>query len=806
MLISYNWLKDFIKLPKNIGIEDLSKELTLKTVEVEAFKSLANNFDNIIVAEVLQVSKHEKADRLNIVKVNTGQEELDIVCGANNVEAGQKVALALPKAILANGLEIKEVEIRGFKSKGMICAPDELGLGADHDGILVLDKKAKVGQAFAKYLSLEDYVLEIDNKSLSNRGDLWGHYGIARELSAIFNAKLLAYDKLIKEFKPSIKDKINIKVDEKDLCPRYSSLIIDNIKVEASPDWLKNRLLAVGLKPINNIVDVTNYIMLELGQPMHAFDAEEIFDIKVVLAKDEEEVELLDGEIKELSSKDLVIKSKDNIIAVAGVMGAKKSSISADTKKIVLESANFQAVSVRQTANRLNKRTDSSIRFEKTLDPNLTIVALKRAASLIKKIYPSANISSEIVDVNNYKDLNINISFSLDELSNFLGVNIKEEEVKNILVNLGFELEIKEENTFYIKVPSWRGVKDVKIKEDVFEEIIRIYGYDSIKVQSPLINLQNITASEELSLAKKIKDYLSSIPEMYEVYNYAFVGEKQLAKMNIDFNSHLKLLNPLSENHNILRQSLLPNIILNVLNNQFNYNNFALFEIGRVFLPIAGNFDKNNDLEKLPCQNKNLAIALAGLENSLVLSLKGYLEALLKKLSKREIKVDYRISENVPNYLQAETYVHIFVNDFDLGFISALDKQVSRNLNLKLNTAVLEINLNQLLKFLSQIEDKKYLKNIKYPKLERDLAFVVNKKIMYNELYKDIVEFNNLITKVELFDVYIGDKLGNDLKSMAFHLEYQSSDKTLTNAEVDKIQVDLIQFMLDKHQARLRDF
>ncbi len=806
MLISYNWLNDFIKLPKNVEIEDLAKNLTLKTVEVESFNSLANSFNNIIVAEVLAVSKHEKADRLNIVKVNTGQEEMEIVCGANNIEIKQKVALALPGAVLANGLEIKEAEIRGFKSKGMICAPDELGLGADHDGILVLEKKAKVGQDLAKHLGLDDYVLEIDNKSLSNRGDLWGHYGIAREISAIFSVKLKPYNQFISKIKTSIKDKINVIVEEKDLCPRYSSLVIDNIKIEDSPEWLKSRLLAVGIKPINNIVDVTNYVMLEIGQAMHAFDADKINDIKVALAKENESVELLDGEVRELTSKDLVIKSQDKIIAVAGIMGAKQSSISLDTKKIVLEAANFEAVSVRQTANRLNIRTESSIRFEKTIDPNLTTLALKRAASLIKKICLSANISSEVVDIINFNDTNKNISFFLKELHDALGLEIEREELVNILTNLGFQVEINKEELFNILVPSWRAVKDIKIKEDIFEEVIRIHGYENIKAQAPIVALQSLKTSEDLILIKKIKNYLASIPKMHEVYNYAFVGEKQLSKMNIDYNSHLQLFNPLSENHNLLRQSLLPNIIQNVLNNQASYKEFAVFEIGRVFLPISGHFDKKNNLEKLPCQNRNLAIVLVNNEKDPSLILKGYFEALLNKLLLKEINIDYQIAEDAPNYLSQDNFVQLSINDLDLGFLGTLDTEARNNLNLKVKIAVLEVNINQLIELINKVEEKKYQKSIKFPKLERDLAFVVNRKIMYNELYKDIVAFSDLISKVEFFDVYMGDKLGKDLKSLAFHLEYQSSQRTLTNTEVDKVQDDLVKFMLDKHQARLRDF
>lgn len=802
MLISYNWLKEFIKLPSSIKIDQLARELSLKTVEVERFISLADNFNNIIVAEVLSVSKHEKADRLNIVELKTGKEKLKVVCGASNVASGQKVALALPGAILANGLEIKEVEIRGFLSKGMICAADELGLGDEHDGILVLDSKAKIGQSLAQHLDLDDHVLEIDNKSLSNRGDLWGHYGIARELSAIFSLELKPYDKFLEKVKTSTDEAIEVEVKEKDLCQRYCSLVIDNIKVEESPKWLKNRLLAAGLRPINNIVDISNYVMLELGQAMHAFDANKISNIRVELAKKGQQVELLDGDIKELNESDLLIKSEDKIIALAGIMGAKNSSISNDTKKIVLESANFDAVCIRNTASRLNKRTDSSVRFEKTIDPNLSILAIKRAAALIKKVLPGAKVSSVIVDINHSEVKNIKLSFSLKEIKSFLGINIKDFEVKKILLHLGFELEINDKKEFVVQVPSWRAVKDVSIKEDIFEEIIRIYGYDKVKAQAPLIEINRVENSLDLTWIKKIKNYLSSVSNMHEVYNYAFVGEKNLSKMNIDYNSHLKLLNPLSLNHNLLRQSLVPNIINNVINNQFNYNSFGLFEIGRVFLPVSGHYDKNNSIDKLPCQNKHLAVLVSDNERCPLLLLKGYLEALLKKVINHQLTIEYRVSEDYPSYLQAESHVNIFIENINLGYIGI----ISSDLNLKIKTAVSEIYINQVLELYNQFLDSKYQKASKYPALERDLAFVLDKKIMYNVIYNDILSFSNLINKVELFDVYTGDKLGSDLKSLAFHLEYQSTERTLTSAEVDKIQEELIEFMSQKHQAKLRDF
>ena len=407
MYISLNWLKDFVKIPTKIKPEEIAAGLTSHTVEVEGLVKQEEQYKQVVVGQVLEVNKHPNADRLRVTLVDVKKKKLTIVCGAPNVAVGQFVPVALVGANLPNGLEIKESEIRGVKSEGMICAEDELGLGKNHEGIIVLKENAKLGQLFADYLKANDIILEVDNKSLSNRPDLLSHYGLARELSAIFDSPLKPYEKFFNTkftFLSAKENKLEIKVEDKKLCPRYTAVQIDNIKVLESPAWLKERLIAVGQRPINNIVDLTNYVMWECGQPLHAFDAAQVRKIVVRRATKGEVIETLDEKERILIESDLLITDGKKPLALAGIMGGRNSEINLATASLVLESANFLATSIRQTAQRLGLRTEASLRFEKSLDPNLTPLAVKRFLALLKETCPDLKIASALVDLNHAPD------------------------------------------------------------------------------------------------------------------------------------------------------------------------------------------------------------------------------------------------------------------------------------------------------------------------------------------------------------------------------------------------------------------
>jgi len=809
MYISLNWLKDYLKIPAKIKPENIAEELTRHTVEVEGLVNLTDQFNHVVVGRVLEVGKHPNADRLRVTVVDVKDKKLNIVCGASNVAAGQLVPVARVGASLPNGLEIKESLIRGEKSEGMICAEDELGLGKNHEGIMVLKDKAKIGESFAKYLKADDIILEIDNKSLSNRPDLLNHYGIAREVSAIFNLPLKPYDKSFNrkyDFLGIKENKLEVKVAAPEACPRYLAVKVGQIEIKESPAWLKERLVAINQRPINNIVDLTNYVMFDCGQPMHAFDAAKIKKIAVRYADKGETIETLDEKERTLSPEDLVITDGREAIALAGIMGGHNSEISPETTALLLESANFNAGIIRKTSQRLGLRTESSLRFEKSLDPSLPEIAIFRFLTLLKEVCPKMKIESALIDVN-HADLNqISVELDLEWLRNKIGQEIPREDVVNILEKLGFVLDGKSDGKLKAIVPSWRATKDIATKEDLAEEVLRLYGYDKIVSQMPVLEMALPEVNKERRLERQIKNILYLKNSLNEAYNYSFVGEEQLKKMNIDFFNHLKLANPLSGIHNLLRQSLVPGLASNIKTNQFKSDDFGFFEIGRVFFKAPGSLKRDKAGEEfLPYQEKRLGLVITG-EDDLFIRLKGVVDNLLKNILDQTVEAEFAVLDNIPGWADNNSSAKVSVLGQELGVIALLGNEAGENMNLKRGVALAELNFNKLAEMVFDRPAFRFAEPPKYPPVTRDLAFVVENKILYNDLRKEIMDFNPLIRSVELFDVYIGNKLEGGKKSLAFHLSYQADDRTLTAGEVDKIQTDLVADLSDKFKATLRNF
>ena len=809
MYISLNWLNDFLSLPAKITPLEIAQKLTSHTAEVEGFINQAQQFDKVVVGKVLEVQKHPNADRLRLAKVDIKSEELAIVCGAPNLAVGQLVAVALVGAVLPNGLEIKESEIRGEKSCGMICAEDELGIGKDHEGIMVLNSRAKIGESFASYLKADDIVFELDNKSLSNRPDLLSHYGIARELGVIFDLKLKPYEKLLNrkvKFLSAKESSLEVKVDNKEACPRYLAVKINNVVVKESPAWLKDRLIAVNQKPINNIVDLTNYVLLELGQPLHAFDADKVKKIVVRLAKEGERIETLDEKERILSAEDVVISDGTKPLAIAGIMGGKDSGVSAETTSIILESANFKAAVVRKTSQKLGLRTEASTRYEKALDPLLTEIALFRFINLLNKLLPEATIASELVDINNTKNEVKEIILDLNWLNKKIGQVIPRGQVISNLQKLGFTVTDDGTDVLTVLAPSWRATKDVSIKEDLVEEVLRLHGYDNIESRLPIETLTLPKINEERLLERKIKNILALKYNLSEVYNYSFVGEEQLKKLNIDFFKHLRLANPASDIQTMLRQSLVSNLTNNVKSNQAKLDEFGLFEIGSVFFNAPGNLKKEATGDSvIPYQEKHLGIVLAGDSRDLFVKLKGLLDSFFKNLINYEVETTFTELSEFPGWVNKDVAAKVIVLGRELGVVAILSQEATLNLNLKKQVCLAEINLKDLSDLVLNISTSKFQELAKYPAVSRDLAFVLNEKILYNEVKAEIIKFNSLLKRVELFDVYSGDKLEPEEKSLAFHLFFQAPDRTLTAEEVDIIIKDLMQHLELKFEARLRD-
>ncbi|MFH1175118.1 MAG: phenylalanine--tRNA ligase subunit beta, partial [bacterium] len=637
MKISLNWLKTIIDIPDEITPEKLAEDLTLKTVEVEGIERKGENLEGVVVGQIKSVKNHLDADNLKICQVDIGENGLkQVVCGGINLFENMFVAVAkLGARVKWHGqgdlVEIKKTKIRGIDSEGMICAASEIGLedlfsAESEKEIIDLEKTSftppllseeglgevclseddkkdanrfrnlEAGNSLADFLGLNDVIIDIDNKSLTNRPDLWGHIGIAREVAAIFGLKTK-----IAGLPRSIffqlanntprNDKIEIKVESSKLCPRYMAVAMSGIKIEPSPMWMQERLLAIGMRPINNIVDITNFVMLETGQPMHAFNQSSIINEQLSIrnAREGEKIITLDGVERELDENMLVIADSEKPIAIAGIMGGANSEIDENTTEIILEAANFEKVSSRKTASKLGLRTEASMRYEKGLDPNLAELALARCIELIKQIIPNAEISSEIADIKNFSNNSFVVEISKEFINKKIGIEIKKEKIEEILKSLGFEVNFSSsrrgelkggEEILKVKIPSWRATGDIEIPEDIVEEIARIYGYNSIDLKMPEVFIDVQKEDKELNVIKKIKEILSMGSGMSEVCNYAFVSAKQIEDLGMETEKHIKIANPLSKEQEFLRSNLAISLIKNAKENLRYFDKFKIFEIG----------------------------------------------------------------------------------------------------------------------------------------------------------------------------------------------------------------------------------
>ncbi len=810
MFLSFNWLKELVKIPKNISAQELGLKMTLHTVEIDAVFAQANQFDKIVVGKIKKINPHPNADRLSIAQVDIGERQEAIVCGADNIKVGDLVPVALVGAKLANGLVIKQAKIRGVESAGMLCAEDELGLGPDHSGILILKQKAKPGDSLAKVLSLDDIVFEVDNKSITHRPDLWSHLGMAREIAAFLNSELTEQaKKILSSQPPRIKEneyQPTIKIDDPKLCPRYIAAVVKGIKVEPSPDWLKQRLITAGLRPINNIVDITNYVMLELGQPLHAFDANKLsktkqINIGVRQAKPKETIQTLDNEVYELNHKELLITADDKPVALAGIMGGAESAVSEQTEVILLESANFNPITIRQASQKIGLRTEASQRFEKGLDPNLAQLALARALNLIIELCPSAYLASQIADQANFSQEPTVVSFSLAWLKQNLGFELEVKKINSFLEKLGFEVKTEAE-IFRVKVPSWRP--DIKIKQDIAEEVARLYGYNNIEPQMPRVEMKPEPLDKKLDFKRRLRTTLALGARLTEVYNYSFVDEEQLKKLGLDTVNHIRLANPIASHQTLLRQSLAPNMFNNIIKNQARFEEISLFEIGYIYLQAQSQWPKDNqEKEYLPYQEERLGLIFAGSkadqEFERAKQAVNYLARWLK------VKDVFLPAEILPAWADKTLSALINLRGEEIGFLAHLQPAIAKRLGIKKQVVFVSLQLEKLFS-LAQSQEIKYQPPAKFPAIMRDLALVVNKKVLYNDIKEAILEFSNLIKRAELFDVYKGEKIGKESKSLAFHITYQAQDRTLKSEEIEELQKNLLSDLKQRFGARLRDF
>ena len=821
MKISYNWLKSYINI--DITAERAAELLTACGLEVESIEkteTVKGGLEGIVIGEVKTCIKHPDADKLSITTVDIGAEELlHIVCGAPNVSAGQKVTVATIGTLLYNGDEsftIKKSKIRGEVSEGMICAEDELGLGNSHAGIMVLNPDAKIGLAAREYFGIEDdYTFEIG--LTPNRSDATSHIGVARDLVAVINNLNDTAEKITLSY-PDVSDfsvdnhdfPVEIIVEDRLACPRYTGITLTGIEVKESPDWLKKRLLSIGLRPINNIVDITNFILFETGQPLHAFDADKIKGKKVIvkkLAKDSLFL-TLDGIERKLSGEDLMICNSEEGMCIAGVFGGAKSGVTDATTTIFLESAYFDATTIRKTSKFHGLKTDASFRYERGTDPNITVYALKRAVLLIKEI-AGGKISSEIVD--NYPEAKERkqVEVTYKNINRLIGKEIDKLKVKNILTAL--EIEISEENEEGLSLLIPTNKVDVLREADVIEEILRIYGYNNIEINSELhSSISYLTKPDKEKIQNTIADYLSN-NGFIEIMNNSLSSSDYVSKMEeINPLSNVKILNPLSKELDVMRQSLLFGGLESI---SYNINrktaDLKLYEFGNIYSYNAA-IDKTAKVIKRFSEEKHLAIFVSGRKSpeswSITsgtvdfFSLKAFVENILKRL---RINIDKLAISKISNSVFTEGLTYV-ANGKTLLTLGNLQNKILTSFGIKQTVFYADINWDLIVKLIPN-QEITYAEVARFPEVRRDLALLINKEISFAEIVKLAYQTEkNLLQKVNLFDVYEGNKLEAGKKSYAVSFILLDKDKTLNDKQIEGIMNRLIKVYTEKLGAIIR--
>lgn len=797
MLVSYNWLKQYTNVEDNANA--LAEKITRGGIEVEGVEYLAEEISNVVVGYVVSKEKHLDAEKLNVCQVNVGEEEnLQIVCGAPNVDAGQYVIVAKVGAKLP-GIKIKKAKLRGVESQGMICSLAELGLSKSvvpknyQEGIYVFETEQELGSDIVEVLGLNDYILDLS--ITPNRADALSMRGLTYELGALYNNKIDFNDVEKEENYKATSLQVAI---ESDSCRNYVGQVVRNVEVKSSPLWLQTRLMNSGIRPINNIVDITNYVLLEFGQPMHAFDKDLVGDKIVVRdAKEGEVLETLDGEERKLQTTDLVITDGTRAIALGGVMGGKNTEVSEETKNIILESAYFNPTTVRRTSATHGLRSDSSARFEKGIDPNMQKAALARAVELILELCPNAVVESSVGVVNKEEEKVVEITTSY--INNYLGITLSTEEIAAILEGLSFKVEVTGEN-LVVKVPTRRP--DISIKQDLVEEVIRIYGYDNLA--STLPKFSKTTKGGLTYSQRMVRDLRAVYASLgfNDTINYSLVSEEEATEYTLEDHHKVRLLMPMTETHSTLRQSLVPGLLNTV---QYNVarkqKDLKLLEIGRVFF---GSGDDNIQ----PKETLYLSAALTGEERATkwlkesssldFFAAKGYLEVVFERLGLDE-KVTYR--KSTLEGMHPGRFAEVYLGEKRIGFIGEVHPQVADKLGLN-TTYVFEINLDEVISE-SKVKPK-YEEVTKYPEITRDIAMLVDVKDEYQNIYNVIESVNSkLITKVELFDLYVGAELLVGKKSLALTITYSDKQKTLTDEEVTAVH-DKVLSALTEYGAIIR--
>ena len=788
-MISMNFVKDYVDL-KDENLEELASKITKAGINVE--RVISNHIDNLVIGEVLECQKHPDSDHLNVCKVNVGKETVQIVCGASNVKKGIKVIVALPGAILPGNFEIKKSKIRGEESSGMICALFELGLEEKTEesynrGIEVLSDKAPVGKDPLEYLGLCDTLYDLDVHKHKNN-DATNHIGFSYEVGTILGKKVKLPDMDYKEIKDNISDHFTLKVDTKN-CTYYKAKMVINLKIGESPDFIKNRLTSCGMRPINNIVDISNYVMLEFGQPLHFFDKDKLGDkIVVRMAKDGEEVTTLDSKERILSSDDVIITDGKKPVAIAGVMGALNTDVDENTKTVLIESAIFNAANIRKTSKNLNLRSEASMRYEKGLNFEYTDMAMERACHLLQK-YASGEVLSGFALYDNEDKKEKKIVFTTEKINSLLGLELKDKDIEEQLSKLDFKYEFKN-GKFETIIPRRRLDIEENVN-DIAEEIGRLYGYHNLKNTLPILPTKKGGYEKSLAFKKNIGKRMRSVG-LNEVRTYTLVDKKSSNLFNKE-HKIIEVPNPMSSERSVLRKSLIPSLLDVVkYNKSRGLKNINIYEISKVFFD---DYEEENYLT-IMLYNNYLENTWANVKvkNSFYV-IKGIAENLFDYLG---LKNRYSFEKSDEDNLHPGISANILLDRKKIGYIGKIHPALSKD-----DVYVLEVSIDKLN---VKTKNLKFKPASKYPGINKDVAFVVNKEISSKDVHEAIKRAGGrLLTNIETFDVYTGENVKDNEKSLAYSLTFQDLSKTLTEEEVTEVFENIIKNVCEKLNAKLRD-
>ena len=805
--ISYNWLKKYIDI--NYTPADLSEKLTMAGLEVEGVEYLGEGLEDIKIAKIEEIKAHPDADKLVICMVKTAadKEPIPVVTGAPNVEAGQMVPFAEVGTTLPNGMKIEEIELRGQLSQGMICSKDELGLQEERAaGIMVLEESAPLGASFLKYKRLDDYVFKLD--LTPNYARCLGMIGVARELKSLYaqektlNTPPISFEEA--EELGTINDYVEVEIEDPDLCPRYTARLVKNVEIKESPEWIQRRLKAAGIRPINNVVDISNFVLMEYNQPLHTFDYNKIKDGKIVVrrAEAEEKIMTLDDEERALDDEMLVISDPEKAVAVGGVMGGANTEVTEETTDVLIESAYFNPVSIRKTAKKLGMHSDSSHRFERGVDIEKAVEANNRACQMLAKC-DGAKVVPGVIDQYPLKYEPAVIELETTRVNELLGIELKAADVRKSLERLGFEVKAAAADKFEVTVPSYRT--DVEQAADLVEEIARVYGYNKIPSTRP-ISKQRGKRTPQQKFEKRVEELLQA-GGLDEVITYSLQAKKSYDDLNLcqfeDYAKFVSIKNPLSEAFAVLRTTLVPGLI-DVLssNARRQGSEMAIFETGTVFRNKGG----NNRPEEL----NMLGGGIFGVENDIwqqgapnFFALKGVLEMLFER-----IQLDnYQFIPDNDNrdFLHPGRRAEIKYNQTQtFGFIGEIHPELADQNNLPQGTTIFELDLDFLFK-VTAAKEYSYQKLVKYPVLARDLAVVLKEEIAVGEIHQAIQNIGGAMLKnLELFDIYQGDQIKEGHKSAAFELKFQADDRTLTDQEVNRRFNQIVKHLKEEYSAEIR--